>query len=77
MYHHYIQALIDCGLQQKARTVMNEYWGAMVEMGADTFFELFDPANPEESPYGNKAVNSYCHAWSCTPSYFLRKYFER
>ena len=77
MYHHYIQVLIDCGLQQKARAVMNEYWGAMVEMGADTFFELFDPANPEESPYGNKAVNSYCHAWSCTPSYFLRKYFER
>lgn len=77
MYHHYIQALIDCGLKQKARTVMTNYWGAMVEKGADTFFELFDPANPEESPYGNKAVNSYCHAWSCTPSYFIRKYFER
>lgn len=77
MYHHYIQALIDCGLKQKARTVMTNYWGAMVEMGADTFFELFDPANPDVSPYGNKAVNSYCHAWSCTPSYFIRKYFER
>ena len=77
MYHHYIQALIDCGLKDKARTVMTDYWGAMVEMGADTFFELFDPENPEESPYGNKAVNSYCHAWSCTPSYFIRKYFER
>ncbi len=77
MYHHYVQALIDCGLKQKARTVMTDYWGAMVETGADTFYELFDPENPEESPYGNKAVNSYCHAWSCTPSYFIRKYFER
>lgn len=75
MYHYYVQALIDNGLKDKAKTVMTEYWGAMADVGADTFFELFNPQNPQESPYGNKAVNSYCHAWSCTPAYFIRKYF--
>ena len=75
MMHHYIQALIDCGETSQAREVMNNYWGGMTDMNADTFFELFNPDNPDESPYGSKVVNSYCHAWSCTPSYFLRKYF--
>ena len=30
--------------------------------------------NPEFSPYRDRMVNSMCHAWSCTPSYFIRKY---
>ena len=43
---------------------------------ADTFWELYNPENPAESPYGSSIVNSYCHAWSCTPTYLLRKYFN-
>lgn len=73
-YHYYVQALFDCGKIDQARKLLNDYWGAMVDDGADTFYEMFDPANPDFSAYGAKAVNSYCHAWSCTPSYFLRKY---
>lgn len=76
MYHHYIQALIDSGSLNKAKEIMISYWGGMVDKGADTFWELYNPENPEESPYGSKVVNSYCHAWSCTPSYFIRKYFS-
>ena len=75
MMHHYVQALTDCGETTKARAIINTYWGGMAELGADTFFELFNPDDPTESPYGSRIVNSYCHAWSCTPSYFLRKYF--
>lgn len=74
MYHHYIQALIDVGLEDKAKEVMKEYWGGMVSDGADTFFELYRPGYPNESPYGGTIVNSYCHAWSCAPAYFIRKY---
>ena len=51
---------------------MRNYWGAMVDLDADTFWELFSPSDPDESPYGSPVVNSYCHAWSCAPSYFLR-----
>lgn len=52
------------------------YWGGMVRLGADTFWELYNPENADESPYGGTIVNSYCHAWSCGPAYFLRKYFK-
>lgn len=74
LMHHYIQALIDCGLKEDGKKVMLSYWGGMIQSGADTFWELYNPNNPQETPYGGKAVNSYCHAWSCTPAYFIRKY---
>jgi hypothetical protein len=74
MYHHYIQALIDAGLEEKAKAVLKEYWGGMAADGADTFFELYRPGHPDESPYGGTIVNSYCHAWSCAPAYFIRHY---
>ncbi|MDR0896813.1 MAG: hypothetical protein LBN04_03045 [Oscillospiraceae bacterium] len=51
---------------------MMRYWCGMVQQGADTFFELFNPENPAESPYGSCVVNSHCHAWSCTPAWFLQ-----
>lgn len=76
-YHYYVQALINCGKLEEAREIINNYWGAMVDDKADTFYEMFDPNNPDFSAYGAKAVNSYCHAWSCTPSYFFRKYLWR
>ena len=74
MYHHYIQALMDCGCENKAKEVLKSYWGGMASDGADTFFELYRPGYPNESPYGGTIVNSYCHAWSCAPAYFIRKY---
>lgn len=62
-------------LKDKALQVLCTYWGGMLEEGADTFWELYNPQNPNESPYGGTIVNSYCHAWSCAPAYFLRKFF--
>jgi hypothetical protein len=76
MYHNYIDALIKVGEKQKALDKLNEYWGGMADAGADTFWELFNPDNPLESPYGGTIVNSYCHAWSCAPAYFLRKFYQ-
>ena len=74
MYHNYIDALLSAGQKEKAMTVLREYWGGMLQQGADTFWELYDPENPDASPYGGTIVNSYCHAWSCAPAYFLRKF---
>lgn len=76
LYHYYIQALIDCGLHDRAREKMIEYWGDMVRKGADTFWEAYDPTDDFISPYNFYPINSYCHAWSCTPVYFIRKYPE-
>lgn len=75
LYHHYVQALLDAGERDKALQVLRDYWGGMLREGADTFWELYDPAAPDASPYGGTIVNSYCHAWSCAPAYFLRAYF--
>ncbi|MFP1839614.1 alpha-L-rhamnosidase-related protein [Lonsdalea quercina] len=77
LYHHMVDALIHCGLSQEARTLVEEYWGAMVKTGTNTFWEAFDPKKPMSSPYGSKQIDSYCHAWSCTPSYFIRHGFVR
>lgn len=74
MYHHIVAALFEAGLTDDAVREMKAYWGAMVALGADTFFEAFDPQRPNFSPYGSPIINSYCHAWSCTPTYLIRKY---
>lgn len=73
MYHNYVDALLAVDRREKALEVLRSYWGGMLEAGADTFWELYNPENPDESPYGGTIVNSYCHAWSCAPAYFLRQ----
>lgn len=74
MYHHFIEALMQNDRKELAVQYMREYWGGMLEDGADTFWELYDPKNKDLKPYGSQMVNSYCHAWSCAPAYMIRKY---
>ncbi|MDR0698688.1 MAG: glycoside hydrolase [Tannerella sp.] len=76
LYHYYIQALIDAGLPAEARRKLIGFWGGMIEKGADTFWETYDPQDDYISPYRFHPMNSYCHAWSSTPVYFIRKYPE-
>jgi len=73
LYHYAVDALLSVGLKNEAEALLAEYWGAMVRLGADNFWEVFDPADPYLSPYQSHIMNSYCHAWSCTPTYFLRR----
>lgn len=74
LYHYYIQAMINCEMFVEVKEAVADYWGGMVKKGADTFWECYDPNNDYLSPYNFYPVNSYCHAWSCTPVYFIRKY---
>jgi alpha-L-rhamnosidase len=74
LYHYVIEAMIQCGLKSEAKALLTNYWGGMIDQGADTFWEVYDPKNDFLSPYNSYLVNSYCHAWSCTPVYFIRKY---
>lgn len=76
LYHYYIQAMIDAGLHIEARKALVDFWGGMIKKGADTFWEAYDPQDDYISPYNFYPMNSYCHAWSCTPTYFIRKYPE-
>jgi len=74
MHHYTVEALIKAGLIAEAENYIRNIWGGMVKMGADTFFEVYAPSDPDFSPYNDRKVNSMCHAWSCTPTYFIRKY---
>ncbi len=75
MHHHLVEAFLSCGMKEQALGELLGYWGKMAEGGADCFYELYDPDDLFLSPYGSNLINSYCHAWSCTPAYFIRKYF--
>ena len=76
MYHHLAEAFFEADLPDKGLSQMINYWGKMIDLGADTFWEAFDPNNPNFSPYGSAMVNSYCHAWSCSPVYLIKKYLS-
>ncbi|MFT8459574.1 MAG: alpha-rhamnosidase [Liquorilactobacillus ghanensis] len=77
MYHHVCAALFETQHSAAALDLIKDYWGGMLKYGADTFWEAFQPEKPAFSPYNSMAINSYCHAWSCTPAYLLRKYLKK
>ncbi|KAB5550752.1 bacterial alpha-L-rhamnosidase domain-containing protein [Coniochaeta sp. 2T2.1] len=72
LFHHVAEALSVVGCEAECVELLKNYWGGMIRAGADTFWECFDPEDSRSSPYGDCHNNSYCHAWSCTPSYLLR-----
>lgn len=74
--HYVVDAMLLCGMNEEAKAYMIDYWGGMVNRGADTFWEAYDPDDDYISPYNFHPLNSYCHAWSCTPVYFIYTYPE-
>ena len=74
MRHYVTEAMIKLGLENEAVLYLKRFWGGMLELDADTFWEAYIPDDLDFSPYGDRMINSLCHAWSCTPSYFIRKY---
>ncbi|MFL6632015.1 MAG: hypothetical protein ACJ8HJ_06840 [Massilia sp.] len=72
LYHYIAEAMLACGMRADALELVRGYWGAMLDAGADTFWEAFDPADPLTSPYGDIHANSFCHAWSCSPTWLFR-----
>lgn len=78
MHHYVLEAMFLVGMKEEAKQYLKAYWGEMVKRGADTYWEVFVPddfyATLDESCDG-PVINSSCHAWSCSASYFIRKYF--
>jgi len=77
LYHHVVEALLTADMDMEAGAMLRKYWGAMIARGADTYDEVFDPDEPDLAPYLHPSLNSRCHAWSCTPVYFVRRYGKR
>lgn len=74
--HYLVEAMITAGMPEDARDLLVSYWGGMVAKGADTFWESYDPNDDYISAYNFHPLNSACHAWSCTPVYFIHEYPE-
>ena len=73
-----LDALCQLGYLDEVMARMKAYWGGMLERGAVTFWEEFDPGQqaPEQyGMYGDPFGKSLCHAWGASPIYLLGKYF--
>jgi len=70
-----IEALMRHAGPRLAWDYLFEYWGEMVDRGADTFWEAFDldamAGAPAALPH---KLWSRCHGWSAAPAYFMGAY---
>lgn len=58
--------------------MLRSYWKGMLDMGATTVWEEFDPKQTgieRYAMYGNKYGKSLCHAWGAGPVYLLGRYY--
>jgi alpha-L-rhamnosidase len=71
-------ALCKLGQYDQVYQTIKEYWGAMVEKGATTVWEEYDPqvsGDAQYAMYGDPFGKSLCHAWGASPVYLLGRYF--
>jgi hypothetical protein len=59
-YAYVLEALFEAGLFDDVIDIIKTKWGEMVDAGATTFWEIWEPN-----------VESRCHAWSASPVYHL------
>lgn len=58
--------------------MLSSYWGGMLDLGATSVWEEFDPSlNGAEhyAMYNRPYGKSLCHAWGASPIYLLGKYY--
>lgn len=58
--------------------VIKTYWKGMLDLGATTVWEEYNPnlsGAQHYEMYGNKYGKSLCHAWGASPIYQLGKYY--
>lgn len=70
-------ALCKMGRVEIAQDMIESYWGGMLNEGATSFWEEYDPRITDigkYSMYGNKFGKSLCHAWGSGPICLLEKF---
>lgn len=73
-----LEAWCEMGELDFVRREILSYWGGMLDMGATSVWETFDPRESgaeHYAMYGDKFGKSLCHAWGASPVYLLGKYF--
>lgn len=78
MRFYELEALCAMGEQNYVLKEMKDYWGGMLNLGATSFWEEYNPSQSGAAHlamYGRKFGKSLCHAWGASPIYLLGKYF--
>ncbi|MCD9022486.1 alpha-rhamnosidase [Cohnella silvisoli] len=78
MRFYELAALCEVGEHANVLKEIEKYWGGMLDLGATTFWEEYDPLlrpNEQYAMYGRPYGKSLCHAWGASPLYLLGKYF--
>ncbi|MDF7814154.1 alpha-rhamnosidase [Hymenobacter sp. YC55] len=78
MRFYELEALCALGEQPYVLKEMKSYWGGMLDLGATSFWEEYDPAKKgaeHYAMYGRPFGKSLCHAWGASPIYLLGKYY--
>ncbi|MBQ8344046.1 MAG: alpha-rhamnosidase [Clostridia bacterium] len=72
-----LDAMCAIGDFKYVTDMLNSYWGGMLDLGATSIWEEFDPrmsGTQHYSMYGDRYGKSLCHAWGASPIYLLGKY---
>ncbi|UHG94301.1 MGH1-like glycoside hydrolase domain-containing protein [Spirosoma oryzicola] len=78
MRFYELAALAEIGQQAYVTKEIKDYWGGMLQEGATTFWEAYDPKEKgaaRYAMYGRPFGKSLCHAWGASPLYLLGKYY--
>lgn len=78
MRFYELEALCAMKEQDYVLKEMKEYWGGMLQLGATSFWEKYDPSESgaaHYAMYGRPFGKSLCHAWGASPLYLLGKYY--
>ncbi|MFL5739388.1 MAG: alpha-rhamnosidase [Flavisolibacter sp.] len=78
MQFYELEALCAMGEQNYVLKQMKDYWGGMLNLGATSFWEEYDPSKKgaeHYAMYGREFGKSLCHAWGASPIYLLGKYY--
>lgn len=71
-------ALCQMGQYDQVLSEVKDYWGSMINRGATTVWEEFNPnvtGADQYAMYGDVYGKSLCHAWGASPIYLLGRYF--
>ena len=78
MRFYELEALCAMGEQALVLKEIKDYWGGMLNLGATSFWEKYDPEEKgaqHYAMYGREFGKSLCHAWGASPIYLLGKYY--
>lgn len=73
-----LDTMCKIGNKDYVEDMISSYWGGMIELGATSIWETFEPDLSGAEHYGmynKKYAKSLCHAWGAGPVYLLGRYW--